>query len=227
MPETGAPAFAAYDWAMAFPDNILTEDETVVAQFRPHWRMLAIPVLWVIGAIVAIYMIYEVFPIDNRTAETVLVVGVVMALIPLVVVPIFKWWFTIYVLTTERLITRTGVIARSGIELPLENINNVLFNQNILERLLQSGDLLIESAGESGQSRFSDIPHPEEFQSLLYRTREEQGRKTATEESVIAADITRDPTEQLERAVRLRKEGVLTDEEFAAMKRSILGDPDS
>jgi uncharacterized membrane protein YdbT with pleckstrin-like domain len=122
------------------------------------------------------------------------------------------------------LITRTGMIARSGIELPLQNINNVLFNQSIVERVLKSGDLLIESAGESGQSEFTNIPNPEEFQSLLYRTREQQGRNTAAEESAIAADITRDPTEQLERAARLREQGVLSEEEFEAMKRSILGD---
>ena len=212
---------------MAFPDSILTEDEVVIAQFRPHWRMLAIPVLWVIAAIAAIVLVFQVLPPENGTVDSTTAGVILLALIVLAVVPVFRWWFTIYVLTTERLITRTGVIARSGIELPLENINNVIFTQNILERVLQSGDLLIESAGESGQSRFSDIPNPEEFQSLLYRTREEQGRRTATEESVIAADITRDPTEQLERAVRLHKEGVLTDEEFAAMKRSILGDPPS
>jgi uncharacterized membrane protein YdbT with pleckstrin-like domain len=212
---------------MAFPDSILTDDETVIRQFRPHWRMLAIPLLWVIAAIVAIVLVYEVLPVDNSTVDLILVVAILLALLPLAVAPVFNWWFTIYVLTTERLITRTGVIARSGIELPLENINNVLFTQNILERVLQSGDLLIESAGESGQSKFSDIPNPDEFQSLLYRTREEQGRRTASEESAIAADIIRDPTEQLERALRLHKEGALTDEEFEAMKRRILGDKNS
>lgn len=227
MSGDGCGGSVAYDWPMAFPDSILTEDEVVIAQFRPHWRMLAIPVLWVIAAIAAIVLVFQVLPPENGTVDSTTAGVILLALIVLAVVPVFRWWFTIYVLTTERLITRTGVIARSGIELPLENINNVIFTQNILERVLQSGDLLIESAGESGQSRFSDIPNPEEFQSLLYRTREEQGRRTATEESVIAADITRDPTEQLERAVRLHKEGVLTDEEFAAMKRSILGDPPS
>ena len=59
---------------------------------------------------------------------------------------------------------------------------------------------------------------------MLYRTREEQSRNTAAEESAIAAEITRDPTEQLERAAKLREEGVLSDEEFEAMKRRILGE---
>lgn len=208
---------------MAFPDNILTEDEKVIRQFRPHWRMLAIPVLWLIGGIVAIVVVYNVIEAEGWIALA-LVGAVLLAMIPLVVSPLIQWWFTAYVLTSERLITRTGMIARSGIELPLQNINNVLFNQSVIERVLKSGDLLIESAGESGQSEFTNIPNPEEFQSLLYRTREEQQRRTAAEESAISAEFTKDPTEQLERAARLRSEGVLSEEEFQAMKRKILGD---
>jgi uncharacterized membrane protein YdbT with pleckstrin-like domain len=209
---------------MAFPDNILTENETVVRQFRPHWRLLAIPVLWLIAAIVAIVVVFAVLPLsDYAIVQWILTGLVIIALFPLAVSPVVKWWFTAYVLTSERLITRTGMIARSGIELPLASINDVRFSQNIIERLLKSGDLVIESAGESGQSRFSDIPNPEEFQSLLYRTREEQQHQTTAEQSAIAAEVGRDPTEQLERAARLRQEGVLSEDEFQAMKRRILG----
>lgn len=210
---------------MSFPDSILTEGETIVRQFRPHWRMLAIPAVWLIAAIAAIFVVFQIIDAEGWVA-TVLVALILVAMIPLVASPVIKWLFTIYVLTSERLITRTGMIARAGIELPLENINNVLFNQSVIERVLKSGDLLIESAGESGQSEFTNIPHPEDFQSLLYRTREEQSRNTAAEESAIAAEITRDPTEQLERAARLREEGVLSEEEFADMKRKILGTPE-
>ncbi|MDJ0953697.1 MAG: PH domain-containing protein [Acidimicrobiia bacterium] len=207
---------------MAFPENILTDDEEIISQFRPHWRMLAIPTLWFLAAIVAIVVIFQVIEAEGFVALA-LVVAVVLAVIPLVVSPFINWWFTAYVLTSERLITRTGMIARSGIELPLQTINNVLFNQSVVERILKSGDLLIESAGESGQSEFSNIPDPERFQSLLYRTREDQARRTAAEESAISAEFTRDPTEQLDRAARLRDEGVLSEDEFQEMKRRILG----
>ena len=187
--------------------------------------MLAIPVVWWIAAVAAIFVVFQIIDAEGWVA-LILVALILAALIPLVVNPVIKWLFTTYVLTSERLITRTGMIARSGIELPLQNINNVLFNQSVIERVLKSGDLLIESAGESGQSEFTNIPNPEEFQSTLYRTREEQSRNTAAEESAIAADITRDPTEQLERAARLREDGVLSEEEFADMKRKILGTPE-
>ena len=68
------------------------------------------------------------------------------------VVRYLKWITTNFVITSDRLIFRHGVVAKSGIEIPLERVNNVNFNQGIFERMLGAGDLLIESGGEDGQS---------------------------------------------------------------------------
>lgn len=207
---------------MPYPERLLTDGEHVVTEFRPHWRLLVIPLSWVLVGIVVIVLAYTVLP-GEGLVDTVITVAVVAAVLVVVLPPLIKWWFTSYVLTNERLITRTGMISRSGIEIPLENIANVLFNQNVLERLLKSGDLLVESAGESGQSRFSDIPKPDEFQSLLYRTREERARALAREEgSMVAESIQNDPTEQLTRLAQLHRDGVITDEEFERKKRDLL-----
>ncbi len=207
---------------MAYPERLLTEGEEIIREFRPHWRLLFIPVLWLLAGIVAIVLVVTVIPIDNGTIELVIAAAIVALLIPLAFAPFVRWWFTIYVLTSERLITRTGVIARSGIEIPLESIANVLFHQNVVERILRSGDLLIESAGESGQSRFNDVPQPDEFQSLLYRVREERAKSLAREEGTMAAEVAPDPTERLERLARLHAEGVITDDEFEEKRRSLL-----
>lgn len=206
---------------MTYPERLLTEDESIVRQFRPHWRMLAIPILWALAAILASVLLYVYIPDDNRVLAYIGAGLMVAALVPLTVVPIVQWWFTAYILTSERLITRKGVLAKSGIEISLENISNVWFNQNVLERLLRSGDLLIESAGETGQSRFSDIPDPEGFQSLLYRTRE---ARTAmlNRDSAAPAVPADDPTSKLERLAQLHRDGALTDEEFATKKAALL-----
>lgn len=184
--------------------------------------MLAIPVLWVIAAIVAVVLLFQYVPENNRTIAWIATGLMGVALLPLTVVPIIQWWFTAYILTNERLITRKGVIAKSGIEISLENISNVWFNQNVLERLLRSGDLLIESAGETGQSRFSDIPDPEGFQSLLYRTREERNLELSRSAAAPAPMAGDDPTSKLERLAQLHRDGALTDEEFARKKAALL-----
>ncbi len=157
--------------------------------------------------------------IASGTVAQIVVVVVLIAFVPLVVSPLIKWWFTSYVLTTERLITRSGVIARSGIEIPLENINNVLFSQNVIERILKAGDLLIESAGESGQSPFENIPRPDEFQSTLYKVREQRTKSLAREES---GAMSNDATSKLERLARLHRDGALSAEEYEAAKRALL-----
>jgi len=205
---------------MTFPDRHLTEGELIIAKFRSHWRLLFVPIGWVVLAIVAIVLVYRVIVPDEPTIALVITGVLVLALIPLAVKPVIDWWFTLYVLTDERLITRRGVIARSGVEIPLENINNVNFEQSIIERILRSGDLLIESAGESGQSRFDDIPQPEEFQALLYKTRE--ARSKLLGQAQVTQVAAPDATVQLERLTKLHDEGVITDEEYAAKRQSLL-----
>jgi len=207
---------------MAYPERLLTEDETIISQFRPHWRMLLIPVLWVVAGIVAVWLIYRVPP-DNPTIDLITAGIVAVALIPAAIIPFVSWWFTGYILTSERLITRNGILSRSGIEIPLENINDVMFSQNLFERVLKSGDLLIESAGEGGQSQFSDIPHPEDFQSLLYKTRELRTRgesKSAPTAPNVSRDT--DPMDKLERLTQLHRDGVISDEEFAGKRQQFL-----
>ena len=207
---------------MAFPERLLTEGEVVITEFRPHWRLVFLPLLWVLLGIVAIWLIFTwIPPDDNMTIDLALSGLILIALIPLAVVEFVRWWFTLYVLTNERLITRRGVVARSGIEIPLENITNVHFEQSMIERFLRSGDLLIESAGTMGQSRFEDIPEPDEFQALLYKTREDRSKALGSSMGEGAPDFTL----QLERLSKLHREGVLTDEEFEAKKRALLDQP--
>ena len=59
-----------------------------------------------------------------------------------------QWLTTNFVITSDRVIFRHGVFAKSGIEIPLERVNSVHFNQGIFERIIGAGDLLIESGAE-------------------------------------------------------------------------------
>ena len=116
------------------------------------------------------------------------------------------------------LITRTGLIAKQGVEIPLENITNVNFSQTVIERVLGAGDLLIESAGTTGQSEFENIPHPDEFQSLLYKVRE----RRSMELSGKTPPPPQDPEEAIRSLARLRDDGLITDEEYERKRQELL-----
>lgn len=197
---------------MAFPKELLTEGEEVLSEFRPHWRMLAVPGLWTLFFLavgIGAFMLWD------GTVPLVVAAIAFAAWLYFGLWRFVTWFFTWYVLTDERLITRRGVIARRGVDLPLENINDVRFSQSVLERVLRSGDLVIESAGEMGQSRFTDIGSPQKFQSLLYQVREDRV-------AAIGKEIADDPAATLERLASLHRLGSITDAEFEEKKQQLL-----
>jgi uncharacterized membrane protein YdbT with pleckstrin-like domain len=204
---------------MRYPKRLLTEDEEIVHQFRPHWKVLLPTIAWamLLAAITGVILAVLDRGWDRWTAITIGVAALVWFVVS--VRGLIDWWFTNYVLTTERIIVRAGMIARTGTEIPLENINNVLFSQRVIERLLGYGDVLIESAGSQGQSRLEDIPDPEAFQSEVYRARELRSLHFSG-----GGRQARDVVEQLEALADLRERGHLDDVEFAAKKRKLLGD---
>ena len=207
---------------MSWPEDTLTEGESIVTQFRPHWKLLAIPTLWFLAVVVAIVAVVRWVP--GRGIWDLLAVAVLLvAFVWLVVRPVVDWYYTRYVLTTERLITRRGLIGRHGVEIPLENITNVNFEQTILERMLGAGDLLVESAGETGQSEFLDIPHPDRFQAVLYKVREQ---RTLELRGMGGASSPRvpDTAERLRQLAALRDEGIIDEAEYEEKRRELLED---
>ena len=203
---------------MGFPRRLLADHEELVLDLRPHWISLVPPVaaavLIVGGVIAALAFMPDSWPIWVRWAAVV--VGVVLVL----AYPFrffIDWVTSHFVVTTDRLIHREGWFAKRSMEIPLENINDVRFNQTVFERLIKAGDLTIESAGEFGQQNFSDIRDPEQVQKVIYERSEENARRMYTggrTDSSVA--------DELSKLDRLRDEGVISNEEFEAQKARLL-----
>lgn len=202
---------------MPFPKRLLTEGEEIILDLRPHWIALLKPVLWTIaiGSVAGFLWVMAGPESDVLTQMRLAIVAIALVLwIPLAFVPAVRWRFTLFVLTNERVITRSGVIAKRSKEIPLETINDVTFGQRIIERLLGAGDLIVESAGESGQNRFTDIRRPEGVQLEIYRAAE--ARKGIGRPGGPSLG------DELSKLADLRDRGVLTEEEFQERKRKLL-----
>ena len=162
------------------PQRLLGDDEDVVMAMRPHVKELAVPaVVLLVVSPVATYL-FAVMPDGGAQRWLRLAVVAIAVLIALrwTVWPFLKWLTTSYVVTDRRLITRVGVIARSGRDMPLSRVNDVSFEHtNLLERMLGCGTLVVESAGERGQLVLRDVPRVEEVQRDLYRLAEEDGER--------------------------------------------------
>jgi uncharacterized membrane protein YdbT with pleckstrin-like domain len=200
---------------MAYPEKLLSPGEEIMNEFRPHWSGIVKEAILSILALVLIVLI----AVQGFSWSLWAIGALILIWLFLVARGLIRWFTTQHVITTERVIHRLGMISKHGKEIPLEVINDVAFNQSAWERIFGTGDLLIESAGTHGQTKYTDIPDPEAIQSLIYRVREDRqhalqsgGRPTAES-----------PASQLATLSRLHDEGKLSDAEFEVEKQKLLG----
>jgi uncharacterized membrane protein YdbT with pleckstrin-like domain len=201
---------------MPFPKKNLNANETIALDMHPHWWYFAEPAFSLLGAI--ILSIIVLVKTDNKGLKLVMLALLVITALWLLM-RYLKWLTTNFVITSNRLIFRQGLIGKSGIEIPLERVNNVNFNQSVFERILGAGDLLIESGGEDGQQRFTDIRHPAQVQNLIHAQMESHYQRRASYVQTPGADV----TEQLQRLEGMLQRGTLTQEEFEVQKAKLLG----
>ncbi len=209
---------------MPFPKKLLNDYETVAVDLHPHWWYFAQPVAALVGSII-LGILTRIFTDGTGTPRTVLVylvIALILASMIWVVVRYLKWNTTNFVVTSDRLIFRSGVLSKMGVEIPLERVNTIHFNQSIFERMTGSGDLVIESGGEDGQQRFTDIRRPDRVQKLIHAEKEENDKRRFTGAGG-ANTGGGDVATQLEKLEGMLERGTLTSEEFQAQKDKLLG----
>lgn len=158
---------------MPYPDNVLAGSEQVVLHRHPHWKRLIGPVFVLLFATALASFVAAVVNTTDWDTNTKKIIFVVITAIWLVVVgwltllPFLGWLTTHFVITDRRVMYRHGLLTRSGIDIPLARINSVEFRHRILDRILRTGTLIIESASQD-PLEFHDIPRVEHVHALLY-----------------------------------------------------------
>jgi uncharacterized membrane protein YdbT with pleckstrin-like domain len=208
---------------MSYPRKLLNDYETVAVDLHPHWWYFVTPVAALVGSIIlgVLAWIFTDGTGTPRTGLVYLVIALIVASMAWVVVRYLKWMTTNFVITSDRLIFRAGVISKMGVEIPLERVNTIHFNQSIFERMTGSGDLVIESGGEDGQQRFTDIRRPDQVQKTIHAQKEESGKRrfTVSGANVGGGDV----ASQLEKLEGMLERGTLTADEFQGQKDRLLG----
>jgi uncharacterized membrane protein YdbT with pleckstrin-like domain len=202
---------------MPYPKNLINEGENLALDLRPHWWYFSKHILTGIPLFILIVII---FGIDDDTVQQVagwITAALAIAWAIWLLVKFLQWTRTYFVVTDQRVVYRTGVFARHGVEIPLERINNLNFHQGIFERMIGAGDLDIQSAGDEGTTVFENVRHPDGVQQEIYRQMEGYDRKKAgwSAPQGSAAD-------EIEKLAGLRDRGVISAEEFEIKKTQLL-----
>src|ERR671921_591252 len=151
---------------MPYPDKLLADDEEVVRHLHPHWLAVFWPVVRLLLIVGAASFGAAMVPAGRQQA---------------VARPLLRWRTTHYVITSHRLLFREGILARRGRDLGLSRITDVSFTQTLWERIINSGTLTIESAGDSGATVLRQIPDSDGVQQLLNHMVEEDADRRAQE----------------------------------------------
>lgn len=165
-------------------DQSLAVGEVSVEVLHPHWKTLVRPVALAF-LVVAVLLVAEVIIPAGRAAGTerlALGVAAIVLLMWWLTYPLLRWRTTTYELTTRRMRLRDGIVARRGRDIPLSRITDVSFRKGLLDRLLDCGTLVVESAGEHGELVLTAIPHVERVQATMFQLVEDERLRAGREE---------------------------------------------
>jgi membrane protein YdbS with pleckstrin-like domain len=195
-------------------------EEKVVLDLRPHWSLLIPPLLVGALAILGASLLYGLIPGSPvQQPLRLAVLGLGLGVLALWVLPrLVRWATTRFVLTSERLIYRRGLLARHAREIPIERLNDVTVSQSLWERLMGYGDVLVQAVGEPGRLPVHDLPHPRRVQDAISRA----AASGPSEPAAVGPGAGASVVEQLHHLVDLRDRGVISREEFQRIKEDLI-----
>jgi uncharacterized membrane protein YdbT with pleckstrin-like domain len=207
---------------MPFPPRLLNQGEEVAADLHPHWLFFFGPTLAVAASVVLAVIVLVAGP-DGDVGSFVkwLTLAALAISVAWLLLRYLHWVTTNLTITNDRIIYRYGLLAKQGMEIPIERVNNVSFRQGILERMFGNGDLTIESGGEDGEQFFSHVRRPAEVQRLIHAQMDVNEHRRFPAPSAPAAAVS--VADELERLEALMERGTLTRAEFEAQKARLLG----
>jgi uncharacterized membrane protein YdbT with pleckstrin-like domain len=219
---------------MPYPKHLLNDRENLALDLRPHWWYFSKHILT--GIPLLILWILQL-RLDDGTVRDISqgILGVLtIAWAIWLLMKFVSWTRTYFVVTDQRVVYRTGVVSRHGVEIPLDRINNINFHQGVWEHLIGAGDLEIQSAGESGTTLFENVRHPDGVQQEIYRQMERDATRDAGRGADAVGKAVADAfdrhgggagqtvPEQIEALARLRDQGHITAAEYEKKKTELL-----
>jgi membrane protein YdbS with pleckstrin-like domain len=230
--------------------DLLDDDEDVLVDLRPHWVFFVGPLLLTAASIAVAVVVFRQFP--KAPVGVAYVLAVVIGVPALWLIGrLARWFGTSLVVTDRRIVFRSGVLGRRVVNLRMQRIVDTHCDQKPLERLIGSGRIILEVEGEEGGVALDDVRRPRALQRVinrqlsqmdsgwqLYRSPATAERETAdrrgtewpehtppsgvpTSRVLPAASVS--IPDQLVALDRLRRQGILSDEEFADKKAELLG----
>lgn len=203
---------------MAIEDQLQSGEEIL---YRAHRTRLPL-VPWGLGLVLALAgagLAWSVLVIEPLALAAGAVALVLLGFI------LFKWMVLRshdYVLTNRRVIREVGIVSRQSMDASLGKINNVEHRQTFWGRILGYGDVEIDTASETGTTRFAGISRPLDFKREILSAAETY--RYAGTPMPAAASAPLSPAEKIRQLKGLLDEGLISPQEFEAKRQELLAE---
>jgi uncharacterized membrane protein YdbT with pleckstrin-like domain len=199
-------------------NTLLGETEKILLVTRQHW--------FVLFGNIFLELFFIVVIVAALTAASVFLspfaaIGYVILLIPLgsMVRDILIWYFRQYIVTNRRVMQINGIINKNVIDSSLEKVNDVKMSQSFFGRIFNFGSVEILTASELGVNLFQRIEDPVHFKTAMLNAKEKLGYH---EDGIRSQSSSQDIPGMIASLDELRKQGILTEDEFLQKKAALL-----
>lgn len=199
----------------------LKKDEKVILITRPHWFTMVLKfILGLIG--IAAGILLTIFTIAIAGIPVVVVSAIYLAY------KILERNRNIWAVTNMRVIDEEGVFSSDTKESPLDKINNVSYSQTFWGKIFGYGNVDIQTAAEVGETTYNDVEKPGKLKDAITTMQEEYKKMQMKNQAKEFADAIGNSSDndvgtEIEKLNQLKEKGVITEEEFLAGKKKLLG----
>jgi len=209
----------------------LKKNEKVAVIIQKHWFILLKPILWTI-IFLLIAITFAITDFGTKYQNLMLYAS------GLTIIFTILWLFykiidrktNIWAVTNLRVIDEYGVFTNNSKETPLDKINNVSFKQPILGRVFNYGEVLIQSAAESGATIHKMVERPKVLKDTITHQQEAYKQEQIKHQAQSLAGVVSKQKHTLHIAIseeliqlhKLQEKGIITKQEFEKFKEKLL-----
>jgi len=211
--------------AQSYLESMLSEREQVIYHTRQHWFLLVSSIFLEIVLILILFAVTVTLALSFAPfALIIAAVGFILILIPVGTLTrdVLSWANHQYIITNRRVIQIAGFFDKTVTDSSLEKVNDIKLNQSAFGRMFDFGDIEILTASELGVNRFNRIEHPMRFKKAMLDAKQRLETHERLAADLNATSEAQTPSILLAQLDALRRQGILTEAEFAEKKAQIL-----
>lgn len=203
------------------PEHLVPKGESVVRVAHPT-RIVLLPFILITLLVTAVAIVAWY----SNGSPLFLYVGFLIDTVMFVIIAqhVLRIATSEYVLTDRRIVKQTGIFNKASVDSWLDKVNNVEHRQSLWGRLLNFGDVIVDTASETGTTVFPSIANPLDFKRAIL------GATHDYRESMRPGFPSRPAPGQSSAAQRLRDlkalldDGLITPEEYEASRTRIVAE---